>query len=79
MKRVGVAVMTDSYSESSWFESRPEHHLFLMFLVVSLSPSRQKPGQYLDYTMTVSFQIPSSSPFISSYHLALYRVTADRV
>jgi hypothetical protein len=34
---------------------------FLAFLVIFLSPYRQILGEYHDYAMTASFQIPSNS------------------
>lgn len=60
----------DSYSVRLQFESRPGHRSFWMkIFVVTLSPSRQIPGQHICYTKTVSFQtLPShNSPIIPTF------------
>jgi hypothetical protein len=53
------------YSGSIRFETSPRHLLLqLRILLVLLSLSKQMSGQYLDYTMTGSYQIISNSILI---------------
>jgi hypothetical protein len=46
----------------------------MRFFVGFLSPIKQIPGVYLDYTITASFQILSNS----SYLLTLYSLDAEK-
>jgi hypothetical protein len=61
----------DLYTERCRFEYRLGH---LRLFVISLIPSGQISGYYLDYATTASFQIPFNSSLVLWRHLTLCNV-----
>jgi hypothetical protein len=63
------------YSGGTRFESRPGHLLsWLRFSVVSLNPSTEIPGWYLDYTTTATFRVRFNTSFMNSHTFRCYTV-----